>query len=59
MDTNSKPVFKRDEDNQKPIEELDSLKTKVTIQGNEIAIKISYEGKFGLGYDGCGTHTHK
>ncbi|EDN66487.1 hypothetical protein BGP_1364 [Beggiatoa sp. PS] len=22
-------------------------------------VKVTYNGRFGLGYDGCGTHTHK
>lgn len=50
---------KRDQNNQKPVGELDGLKTVVMVQGNDVKIKLSYEGKFGLGYDGCGTHTHK
>lgn len=32
-----------------------NLKTQVS---NE-KIKISFGNKIGLGYDGCGTHTHK
>ncbi len=32
-----------------------NLKTKVSGQ----KIKISFGNKIGLGYDGCGTHTHK
>ena len=32
-----------------------NLKTKLSDQ----KIKISFENKIGLGYDGCGTHTHK
>jgi len=32
-----------------------NLKTKLLNQ----KIKISFGNKIGLGYDGCGTHTHK
>ena len=32
-----------------------NLKTKLSDQ----KIKISFGNKIGLGYDGCGTHTHK
>ena len=32
-----------------------NLKTKLSNQ----SIKISFGNKIGLGYDGCGTHTHK
>ena len=32
-----------------------NLKTKLSDQKN----KISFGNKIGLGYDGCGTHTHK
>lgn len=32
-----------------------NLKTKITNK----KIKISFGNKIGLGYDGCGTHTHK
>lgn len=32
-----------------------NLKTKLSNQ----KIKISFGNKIGLGYDGCGTHTHK
>ena len=34
---------------------LKNLKTKLSDQ----KIKISFGNKIGLGYDGCGTHTHK
>ena len=34
---------------------LKNLKTKLSYQ----KIKISFGNKIGLGYDGCGTHTHK
>ncbi len=30
---------------------------RTTISSNKI--KISFGNKIGLGYDGCGTHTHK
>ena len=32
-----------------------NLKTKISSK----KIKISFGNKIGLGYDGCGTHTHK
>lgn len=32
-----------------------NLKTKLSNK----KIKISFGNKIGLGYDGCGTHTHK
>lgn len=32
-----------------------NLKTRVSNQ----KIRISFGNKIGLGYDGCGTHTHK
>jgi hypothetical protein len=32
-----------------------NLKTKVSAK----KVKVSLGGKIGLGYDGCGTHTHK
>ena len=34
---------------------LKNLKTNISDQ----KIKISFGNKIGLGYDGCGTHTHK
>lgn len=34
---------------------VSNLKTKVS----KSKIKISFGNKIGLGYDGCGTHTHK
>ena len=39
---------------------VDGLKAKVsnTTRKNK-KVKLSYTGKYGQGYDGCGTHTHK
>jgi hypothetical protein len=34
---------------------VNNLKTKLSSK----KIKISFKDKIGLGYDGCGTHTHK
>lgn len=28
-------------------------------ESGKIKLKLSFTGKFGNGYDGCGTHTHK
>jgi|YelNatPaOPRAMG01_1025707.scaffolds.fasta_scaffold91788_3 hypothetical protein len=48
------------------IEELDNEKVKDVktsiIKNNdkrEFNLEVKYEGETGLGYDGCGTHTHK
>jgi ribosomal protein S13 len=47
------------------IEEIDNEKVKgidTSIKSNnsgEFDLEIKYEDKIGLGYDGCGTHTHK
>ena len=39
---------------------VDGLKANVSIEsGKEIKVALQYEGKYGQGYDGCGTHTHK
>ncbi len=38
---------------------VDGLKAKVSTTGKNKKIKLSYAGKYGQGYDGCGTHTHK
>ncbi len=38
---------------------VDGLKAKVATNGKKNRIKLSYTGKYGQGYDGCGTHTHK
>lgn len=38
---------------------VDGLKAKVSFMGNHKKATISYTGKYGQGYDGCGTHTHK
>lgn len=39
------------------------LKRKITIdkkeKGNYGKMSFSYNGKYGQGYDGCGSHTHK
>lgn len=39
---------------------VDGLKAKVTITAEgKKNTTLSYAGKYGQGYDGCGTHTHK
>lgn len=40
-------------------DKVDGLKAKVTIKEGKKKISLSYDGKYGQGYDGCGTHTHK
>lgn len=43
---------------QKRNDRVDGLKGKVTFDGTK-KISLEYAGKYGQGYDGCGTHTHK
>jgi len=39
---------------------VDGLSAKVTMGSDKkIQVKLRFDGKFGQGYDGCGTHTHK
>ena len=38
---------------------VDGLKAKISTTKKEKKVKLSYTGKYGQGYDGCGTHTHK
>ena len=41
-------------------DQVEGLKAKVTVNNkNTVKVKLNYEGKYGQGYDGCGTHTHK
>ncbi len=46
------------------VEEIDNEKVKdvkavVTCKKGKTDLELRYEGDLGLGYDGCGTHTHK
>ncbi|MDD3434527.1 MAG: hypothetical protein PHD96_01215 [Candidatus Pacebacteria bacterium] len=46
------------------IEEIDNekvknVKTEINCDKNSFKVELKYEGGLGLGYDGCGTHTHK
>lgn len=38
---------------------VDGLKAAVTVKNGKKTTVLSYTGKYGQGYDGCGTHTHK
>ena len=39
---------------------VDGLSAKVQVKDDkELKVSLKFEGKFGQGYDGCGTHTHK
>jgi hypothetical protein len=39
---------------------VDGLKAKVSLTADgKKKTSVSYTGKYGQGYDGCGTHTHK
>ena len=38
---------------------VDGLKAKVAIKNGKKKVVLTYAGKYGQGYDGCGTHTHK
>lgn len=40
-------------------EEVKNVKTTVTCGKGKADLELKYEGDMGLGYDGCGTHTHK
>jgi hypothetical protein len=41
-------------------DKVEGLKGKVTIDSKgRKKIVMTHEGKFGQGYDGCGTHTHQ
>ncbi len=35
------------------------LKAKVSVSNGTKKVVLSYTGKYGQGYDGCGTHTHQ
>lgn len=37
---------------------VDGLKGRVQMRNGKKEITFSYDGKYGQGYDGCGTHTH-
>ena len=37
---------------------VDGLKCEVKIEDGKKEVKFVYDGKYGQGYDGCGTHTH-
>lgn len=39
-------------------DKVDGLKGKVTIVDGKRKIVFSYKGQYGLGYDGCGSHSH-
>ncbi len=38
---------------------VDGLSAKIALNNNQKKVTLSYAGKYGQGYDGCGTHTHK
>lgn len=40
-------------------DKVDGLKAKVSFENKQKKVKMCYKGKYGKGYDGCGTHTHK
>lgn len=41
-------------------DKVDGLSAKVTMGSDKkFQFKLQFDGKFGQGYDGCGTHTHK
>lgn len=41
-------------------DKVDGLSAKVGLgKDKQVKIKLQFDGKFGQGYDGCGTHTHK
>ena len=37
---------------------VSGLKAKVTCKSGSKKTVLTYAGKYGQGYDGCGTHTH-
>lgn len=41
---------------------IKDLKVKVRLMNNETSkgkkVSFAYDGKYGMGYDGCGSHTH-
>ena len=37
---------------------VDGLKGKVKVIDGKKKITFQYDGKYGQGYDGCGSHTH-
>lgn len=37
---------------------VDGLKGKVVVEKEKKKVTFIYDGKYGQGYDGCGTHTH-
>jgi hypothetical protein len=40
-------------------DKIAGLLTQVRLKGKSVKVKVAYSGRYGLGYDGCGTHTHK
>lgn len=38
---------------------VDGLKANISLANGKKKITLSFAGKYGQGYDGCGTHTHK
>lgn len=32
--------------------------TEITLDGETLRVEVAYPGIYGLGFDGCGTHTH-
>ena len=40
-------------------DKIAGLLTQVKLNGKSVKVKVAYSGRYGLGYDGCGTHTHK
>lgn len=42
-----------------PNDRINGLKGKISIKEGKKTVKFIYDGRFGQGYDGCGTHTHQ
>lgn len=40
-------------------DKIAGLRTQIVIDGKTPKITVKYSGRYGIGYDGCGTHTHK
>ena len=38
---------------------VDGLTATVSLNNSKKTTVLTYTGKYGQGYDGCGTHTHK
>lgn len=38
---------------------VDGLRGKIYFKGKQKKVVLKFSGKYGQGYDGCGTHTHK